>query len=108
MEHLADERWRVREPELRRDDAGLSSSTSSTTGDTKRLQPGCPCGSTADNGIDTVDKPVAAITNANGGMPVARARNVEPSHGSVVDVSIAERCHEQRPGMQDKPLLAVA
>ncbi len=50
------------------------------------LQPVWSTGNSVGSGRLTVEKPVAASTKAEVGMPVALARNVEPSHGRVVAV----------------------
>src|SRR5262245_43578837 len=51
------------------------------------MQPGSPCGSSAASGIAACANPYTDATMPIGGMPVAWARKVEPSHGNVVAVS---------------------
>src|SRR6185369_15239859 len=65
----------------------VGSATSSRSASTHAEQPGSPCGSSAVSGNAIGVTPLAISPNDDGGRPVARARNVEPSHGSVVAVS---------------------
>src|SRR5262245_36089947 len=51
------------------------------------MQPGSPCGSSAARGVAVCANPYTETTMPIGGMPLACARKVDPSHGSVVAVS---------------------
>src|SRR5262245_21318321 len=80
------------------------STKSSRSGATSRSHPGCPCGSSSDNGSDTVEKPITCATRASDGMPVPRERSVERAHGSV---SASSTLLPPEPA-QPEPLLATA
>ena len=66
----------------------LDTTQSTTSADTARLQPGWPCAHTEDSGNETVEKPVTTPMNANSGMPVPCAWNVDPVQGRLVAVGV--------------------
>lgn len=87
-EGLADQGGGVRHRPRGLGAAAADRTTSTSTGHTNRLHPGCPSGSQSDNGSGHDGKPTNCTVNgAPTGMPVPRARHVPPSHGRDTPVS---------------------